>query len=67
MTEQTILSRHRDKIAFYIATGGWDDRKKRFDDVDGDDYAKADAIIDYLEPIINNAIGLNEENRKYGG
>ena len=44
----------RETIAFYIATGGWNDRKKRI--VDEDDYAKADAILEYLKPLLKREL-----------
>lgn len=42
----------REKVAFYIATGGWDDRKKTIYDIQHGDYAKADAVLEYLAPYL---------------
>lgn len=50
----------RDKIAFAIATGGWDDRKKRVDDVQHSDYAKADSILEYLKPHLQAPVSLEK-------
>jgi hypothetical protein len=55
-TQFAILSQ-RDLVAYFIATGGWDDRKKRFDDIQGDDYAKADAIINHLIEVVGKMRG----------
>jgi len=44
----------RDKVAFFIATGGWDDRKKTLHDIQHGDYAKADAVLSYLHPYLTH-------------